>query len=383
MLKTEFPLTVSNEKATFDLGLGVIERGNLCKRLYEVPAQMWADITDKSGSCGVSILSDSKYGWDKRNENTLRLTGIYTPRAAYREAQNLQDLGLNRFSFGIYSHSGSWQKGTQAKGMEFNEPMSTFVVSRHEGRLGNEASLCGINDNDVIIRAVKMAENSDEIVIRVNEGIGKAHTGTALSVCGEILEAREIYASEEEKGAVIPVDGKLVFDIGPFEVKSFAVKVKPPFISNAAVSVPILLPYNIDIVSSNADRKDGHLPCGGSIPAEQFPEEIQCGGVTFKTGPVSDGELNALACSGQEIPIPEGCGRLHMIAASFGGDKACDFVLDGRAFSFSLQSATERIAAWDIYSEGETGYIKTDTLAWNTTHIHSSGGDEYGGRLFL
>jgi hypothetical protein len=72
-----------------------------------------------------------------------------------------------------------------------------------------------------------------------------------------------------------------------------------------------------------------------------------------------------------------------MIAASFGGDKACDFVLDGRAFSFSLQSATERIAAWDIYSEGETGYIKTDTLAWNTTHIHSSGGDEYGRQIYF
>lgn len=383
LLKTEFPLAVSNQKATFDLGLGVIERGNLRKKLYEVPAQMWADITDSGGKSGVSILSDSKYSWDKRDDNTLRLTGIYTPRAPYRQAQNLQDLGLNLYSFGIYSHSGSWQNGTQAKGMEFNEPMIAFVVSRHEGRLGSEASFCGINDKDIIIRAVKKAENSDEIVIRVNEGIGKAHAKVTLSVCGEILRAREIFACEEEIGTVEPVDGKLVFNIEPFEVKSFAIKVKPPFVSSSSVSIPLNLEYNADIVSSNYDRNDGQLPCGGSIPAEQFPSEIQCGGVDFKTGPVSDGEKNALACTGQELEIPEGCESLHIIAASFEGDRDCEFLLDGKTLTVPVQCATQRIAAWDIYSESETAYVKTHTLAWNTTHLHNNNGDEFGRQLYF
>ncbi len=385
LLKTEFPLNAENKKAAFDLGLGIIERENISKNLYEVPAQMWADITDKSGRFGVSILSDSKCGWDKSNDSTLRLTGVYSPRAPYREAQDLQDFGLNRYSFGIYSHSGSWQNGTQAKGMEFNEPMSAFVVSKHEGRLESEVSFCSISDNDVIIRAIKKAENSDEIVIRVNEGIGKAHNNVALSISGGILEARAIFASEEAmEGAETKLDGeKLVFDLKPFEVKSFALKVKPFCTASAAERFPVDLPYNIDIVSSNQNRGDGSLPGGGTIPAEQFPKEICCGGVTFKTGPASDGDLNAVACKGQRLEIPKGCRTLHVAAASFDGDRVCDFKIDNNIQPLKVQSATERIAAWDLYSQGETGYVKTDTLLWNTTHIHNADGDEYGRQIYF
>ena len=87
--KRSFRLAVSNPKASYDLGLGVIERGNNTPKLYEVPAQMWADITKVDGSCGVSILSDSKYGWDKPLDNCLRLTGIHThnPPTAMKAAR--------------------------------------------------------------------------------------------------------------------------------------------------------------------------------------------------------------------------------------------------------------------------------------------------------
>ena len=79
LLKAEFPLNVSNEKATYDLGIGSIQRGNNVPTAYEVYAHYWADLTDKNESYGVSILNDSKYGWDKPNDNTIRLTLLHTP----------------------------------------------------------------------------------------------------------------------------------------------------------------------------------------------------------------------------------------------------------------------------------------------------------------
>ena len=59
LLKVSFPLTASNPKATYDLGLGTIQRGNNTPDHYEVPAQQWADITDQGGKFGVAVLSDT------------------------------------------------------------------------------------------------------------------------------------------------------------------------------------------------------------------------------------------------------------------------------------------------------------------------------------
>ncbi|MDQ9758250.1 glycoside hydrolase family 38 C-terminal domain-containing protein, partial [Acinetobacter baumannii] len=70
-LKERFSLAVSNETATYDLGLGAIKRKNNTEQLYEVPAQKWADITEDG--FGVSVISDSKYGWDKPENNVLRM----------------------------------------------------------------------------------------------------------------------------------------------------------------------------------------------------------------------------------------------------------------------------------------------------------------------
>lgn len=53
-----------------------------------------ADITAPDGNYGVSVLNDSKYGWDKPDDNTLRLTLFHTPHTAYRYAhQEVQDFG--------------------------------------------------------------------------------------------------------------------------------------------------------------------------------------------------------------------------------------------------------------------------------------------------
>ena len=45
--------------AVYDLGIGTIERGNNTKDCYEVPAQQWADLSDKDGGFGVAILNDT------------------------------------------------------------------------------------------------------------------------------------------------------------------------------------------------------------------------------------------------------------------------------------------------------------------------------------
>lgn len=109
LLKAEFPLNIENEKATYDLGIGSIERGNNIETAYEVYAQYWADLTDRDGSYGVSVMNDSKYGWDKPDNHTIRLTLLHTPETRNGYAyQDHQDFGHHVFTYSLVPHQESW-----------------------------------------------------------------------------------------------------------------------------------------------------------------------------------------------------------------------------------------------------------------------------------
>ena len=74
-------------------------------------AHYWADLTDKNESYGVSILNDSKYGWDKPNDNTIRLTLLHTPETKRNYAyQNRQDFGFHSFTYSLIGHDGKLDK---------------------------------------------------------------------------------------------------------------------------------------------------------------------------------------------------------------------------------------------------------------------------------
>ena len=81
-LKATFPLTASNQMATYNWDIGTIERPTAQPKKFEVPSHQWIDLTDMSGKYGATVLTDSKNGSDKPTDNTLRLTLIRTPGVA-------------------------------------------------------------------------------------------------------------------------------------------------------------------------------------------------------------------------------------------------------------------------------------------------------------
>lgn len=130
LLKAEFPMSVSNPEAAYDLGLGYIRRGNNTQTAYEVYAQQWADLTDRDGTYGVAVMNDCKYGWDKPDDRTLRLTLLHTPTPGrHYKYQSRQDIGRHVFTYSIVGH---------AKG--FTDGASRRRPNRSIGRCG----LCGL-----------------------------------------------------------------------------------------------------------------------------------------------------------------------------------------------------------------------------------------------
>jgi alpha-mannosidase len=124
-LKAVFPLTASNQMATYNWDIGVIERPTAEPAKFEVPSHQWIDLTDMRGDFGATILTDCKNGSDKPNDHTIRLTLIRSPGTAggYKD-QASQDIGHHEFVYGISGHAAGWRQAqTDWQAQRLNAPL--------------------------------------------------------------------------------------------------------------------------------------------------------------------------------------------------------------------------------------------------------------------
>lgn len=381
LLKLEFPFTAANENAIYDLGLGIIERPNNTKRRFEVPAQMWAAIQDKSGELMAYALSDSRIGWDKPDDNTLRLTCMHTPRHWYRKesAQHLLDFGLNRFSFCVGAVKSDEIGEIQKNALCFCSPLSAFSSSIHIGEREGFASLISDLDERVLLRALKKAQSCDEIAVRFNEGCALERKDVSFALDRPIISAYEAYASEEKISPAKVVDGKLVFSIRKFGVKTFILKTEQAKKKDRG-SKSIKLPYNADILSNNEKRREDSRLGGRTLPYELFPDKVISGGTEFY---LSKGEKNALLCGGEEIEIPKGSNAVYILASSVKGDRQAVFKVGEEKTVITVSDMFENYGAWDMYAQFETGYVKHDVPAHIFTHTHCTKKDIMGQNAYI
>ena len=353
LAKHRFAFTASNEKATFDLGLGAIERENMSEKLFEVPAQRWADITDKNGEFGVSVISECKHGWDKYSDNTLRLTALHTPKKNYRidSMQSMMDLGKNIYSFAICSHSGRVGSETQKLARAFVTPLVAVRMKKHKGALGSEYSFGSVSDDSVIIRCLKKKHHSAkaEYVVRFNEGGNSCVKDFTFTLGGGIESAYEAWASEEYRGEARLENDKIVCDFKPYEVKTFVFTLKESEVKGEPVNEkPLELELNgkIDFIPENLRR-----------------DEITACGIKFKLG-------NGMhICRGEKLDVEKGK-KVALLCANRKNDE----------FANNLE---ESYARWDLYDFGETAYIKDGQLGYEFTHSLKNGKVQYAKGLYF
>jgi alpha-mannosidase len=172
LLKVAFPLSALNDSATFEIPYGSIERPTTRRTpaeqaKFEVPALHWADLSDATH--GFSLLNDSKYGYDAKG-NVLRLSLLRSPEWPDPHA----DEGHHEFTYSLYPHGAGWREaGTVRRGYELNYPLLPLAVANHEGALPAEHSFLEVVEDNVVVTAVKKAEDDDALVIRFYESAGK------------------------------------------------------------------------------------------------------------------------------------------------------------------------------------------------------------------
>jgi alpha-mannosidase len=274
-LKATFPLTAANPNATYNWDIGTIERGNNDERKFEVPSHQWFDLTDRSGTFGVTILSDCKYGSDKPDDKTLRLTLLRTPgiapRAGYAD-QSTQDWGRHEIVYGLASHAGDWRSAqTDWQAQRLNQPLIAFESSKHPGPLRKEFSILRVSDSSVRVLALKKAEDSDEVIVRIVELDGRRAEDVRIGFPWFVSTAREVNAQELPVGKAAIHRGEIVTSLGPFQPRTFAVKLDKSAVSlSPPQTQPITLPY--DLAVANREAKD----FGAALMAKDTRYRLKC-----------------------------------------------------------------------------------------------------------
>ncbi|PAV31192.1 hypothetical protein CIL05_00590 [Virgibacillus profundi] len=171
LLKVAFPVNVHASKATYEIPFGSVERSSHNntsweQAQYEVCGQRWVDVSE--GNYGVSLLNDSKYGFDIKG-NKIRLSLLRAPKWPDENA----DIMIHEFTYSLFPHEGDWRKGKTVKqGHELNSPITVHKTSSHSGSLPNSMSFIETESNSTIIDSVKLSENGDGLILRLYESEG-------------------------------------------------------------------------------------------------------------------------------------------------------------------------------------------------------------------
>ena len=399
-LKAAFPLAVANPLATYNQDLGTIQRGNNEPKKYEVPTHGWMDLTDAKAGYGVTLLTGAKYGTDKPDDRTLRLTLLYTPGVGkdYRE-QRWQDWGRHSFTYGLAGHAGAWQ-GAPWLAQRQEQPLAAFAVPRHEGPLGHRFSLLRVSSPEVAIQALKRSEDGASFVVRLQELRG-APARIDLQAAGPILGARELDGVERPLADLQPQKGALKLTFTPYQLRTIGLHLEAP----ARLSVPaarsLSIPFDTAVFSTNADRMDGGaMEPYASYPAEMIGDAVEAGGIRFQMGPRGDGQKNALACAGQALALPEGTARVHLLVAATGDGVQAGFLAGDRPVTVEIPRWTGYVGSWDnrIFKDevDEKSYsinndleriapafLKAGRPVWWASHRHAKGQDDVYAYCYL
>ena len=395
-LKATFPLAAANKLATYNWDVGTMQRPNAEERQFEVASHQWIDLTDANAGYGVTILTDCKNGSDKPDDRTLRLTLIRTPgtRGGFPD-QGTQDIGRHDIRYGLAGHSGSWQ-GSDWQAYRLNQPLIAFQSPSHSGPLGKSFSLLQVSTDRVRVMALKKAELSDELIVRLVEMDGRPAPAFHLTFPASITTAREVNGQEQPVGPATITGGDLVTSLTPYQLRTFALKLATPRAKlRAPQSQSLVLDYDLSVASRWGRPADGSFdwslnsqgsPQGKALPAELLPPAITFHGIHFALAPA--GQANAVVSQGQTIKLPEGkYNRVYLLAAAMNGDQKGEFRIGDRTTELIIQNWTGFIGQWDdrVWKATATdpyaemlalnpGFIKRSDIAWFTSQRRAADG---------
>jgi len=214
LLKVAFPVAVRADEASYEVQFGHVRRPThmntpQARAMFEVCAQRWADLSD-GDEYGVALLNDCKHGYDI-HDGVLRLSLLRAPTHPDPNA----DQGRHMFTYALMPHRGEFRvAGVIEAAEDLNRPLRVLPTNL---RVGTARSLVEVDTPQVIVEAIKRAEASDAVIVRLYEAWGRpcrARIRTSLPA----QRAWLCDLLERDRHDVAVRRGELELDFTPFKI---------------------------------------------------------------------------------------------------------------------------------------------------------------------
>jgi alpha-mannosidase len=205
MLKLRFRHGCSDPVAHYEIPYAWIERPI---GPQEWPGQSWVNVSERDGSHGLAIVTDSKYSYSV-DEEYIYVVAARSPLYAHHvpphamqegERERYQDQGEQEFRLMLLPHNGNWSGTHLAR---FEMPLIVHHASGHDGTLLKTFAGFERKSTAIHVGAIKMAEVGDGIILR------------AAEQAGEASEAEFQFPSHS---------ATWMASFAPFEIKSFLIR---------------------------------------------------------------------------------------------------------------------------------------------------------------
>lgn len=178
MLKLRFTVNQIFMRAVYEIPYGHIEREATGD---EEPGQSWLDVSgtvrETGETYGLSLLNDGKYSFDV-NVRDIGLTVLRSPVYAHHIPTQPQpdrdysyiDQGMQTFTYSLLPHAGSWETaGTVRRAAELNQRPIALLGTYHDGSLPQSRATVEVTPENIVVGAVKLAEDNDDLIVRCYE----------------------------------------------------------------------------------------------------------------------------------------------------------------------------------------------------------------------
>jgi alpha-mannosidase len=238
MLRTSFPVAVHTSESNCEIQFGHIQRPTHRNTSWdlakdEIAAHKWVDLSQRD--YGVALLNDSKYGHRIKDGiidlNLLRSvpypgynTAVHQSVPEGEPHPGYTDQADHVFSYALFPHPGDLVDGGVIQaGYEFNFSLRQIKVDPQTGKRPGSYSLLTVDSTAVIVEAVKQAEDSPALIIRLYEA---QHTNalTRVQFGFAVQAAYEASLMEEPLSPLELFDNGVILDFHPFEIKTLIIQ---------------------------------------------------------------------------------------------------------------------------------------------------------------
>lgn len=186
MLKFSYPVEVENPKSTYEIAFGAIVKPTDNE---ENPGQRWIDVDgDHNGSTyGLAVINSAKYGYSVDGSDmrvSISRGAVYANHMPVKILPDKdyiwQDQGVQTFEMILAPHAGTWEDTDivhQAE--EMMTPPLIIYQGIHPGTRPLTDSFLSVDAPDVVISAIKQAEDGDDTIVRMYETAGRESTAHA------------------------------------------------------------------------------------------------------------------------------------------------------------------------------------------------------------